>query len=194
MNEYISKKNEINNFEMNNRDNDDLFQNFMEQLEDIKNSEDEKVIDWLHQEVFNQHKVIEATLLIDCVDKFLRLEKIISNVKKDISNLNLEKNEKYFIELIQYFYDFYDKLSKNNIIKDSNRLIKTIIRNINEEDNKFEVLNDEGVKIQQKFNYNTGDDLKVTQTETIEVEKSKEFKHEREIKLKEKKFDLLEER
>lgn len=152
INRYISNKYNKSNFKLKNRSKKDDYRNFSTFLEnEIKNSKDEKIIRWVTLEFLEKLEFIESTLLIENEEKFLRLEKIVSNYKKSIDDIESIENIKTAIELIQNFYDLQDKLYKNKFIGELNRLAKKIFKAMSDENNNWEMDDHNRNKIKREY-------------------------------------------
>ncbi|MCK8827023.1 hypothetical protein MWH25_04575 [Natroniella acetigena] len=160
INKYISNKYEINDFEMKKRNRIKSIEQFRSKIENI-NPEDEKMIEWVYLKLMKETKFMERTIIAKNIEDFLRIEKIVSNTKRRIDELDLIKEHKNRIEIIQNFYNCKDKLLKNNFIGHKNKLIKYA------QENDWKVRNEE---IQAKFNYQV-DDIPLTETRTIKPRK-----------------------
>jgi len=152
INRYISNKYNKSNFKLKNRSKKNDYRKFSTFLEtEIKNSKDEKLIRWVTLEFLEKLEFIESTLLIENEEKFLRLEKIVSNYKKSIDDIESIENIKTAIELIQNFYDLQDKLYKNKFIGELNRLAKKIFKAMSDENNNWEMDDHNRNKIKREY-------------------------------------------
>lgn len=152
INRYISNKYNKSNFKLKNRIKKNDYRKFSTFLEtEIKNSKDEKIIRWVTLEFLEKLEFIESTLLIENEENFLRLEKIVSNYKKSIDDIESIENIKTAIELIQNFYDLQDKLYKNKFIGELNRLAKKIFKAMSDENNNWEMDDHNRNKIKREY-------------------------------------------
>lgn len=178
VNNYISEKYHIQNFELKNRNEDILLKKFHSKMESIKNTKDERLIRWVTDELLEQTDFIESTFFINHTDEFLRVEKILTNSKRELEELNFTIEPRYIINIIQIFYNFKDKLKKNNFIGENNRIIKIILNEITKENNEWEIKNNKAEK-QVKYYF---DDKEILEERKISVKD--QFKGRKDIKKK----------
>ena len=183
INKYISNKCNMSNFKLRNRRETDNYQEFLSSLETkIIDSNDEKIIKWVTLEFLEKLEFIESTLLIENEEKFLRLERIVSNYKKNIDEIESIENKKIVVNLIQDFYDFKDKLYKNKFIGEFNRLYKKIFKAISDEDKDWEI-NDHRNKIKREYKLDDNIIKEMYEiNKTAEGELDSEFEESEEIK------------
>lgn len=163
-NRYLSEKHNINNFALRKRNDITEYDNFMNKLNNLKGTKDEELIKWISLEFLDKVEFIESTLLIDCIDKFLRVEKITTNLENKLEQyISVEDYD--IVEVIQLFYDFKDKLSKNNFIGDKNKLNKVMLKVLSKDN--YNWIPEEN-KIEKKVHYRH-EKKKITETNTYMV-------------------------
>lgn len=178
VNDYISKKYHIQNFELKNRDDNTLLKKFHSKMKSIKNTKDERLIKWVTDELLEQTDFIESTFFVNHTDEFLRVEKIIDNSKKELKELDFTLESRYIINIIQIFYNFKDKLKKNNFIGENNKIKKIILNEITKENSEWEIKNNKAEK-QVKYYFNDKEFL-----EERKISVKDQFKGKKDIKMK----------
>lgn len=143
INKYISKKHQIEDFRLNQKRNYEVYSDFINELQNITDTKEEKLIKWTYLSCLNEITQMESTLFIVEEDQLIRFEKITSNTKRKLKSLEESiENEEYVIALIQNFYEYRDKLKKNKFIGKKNRVRKNILKAISKDNDEWTVSKD----------------------------------------------------
>lgn len=175
INEFIANKYKIDNNILSTRNNNVAYEKFINKINGINDKKDEKLFEWVYLELFEQMKNIETLILVSSFDKFLRVEKIVSNSKKNIEHIQMESNSKCIIDIIQVFYDFKDKLCKNEFVQDSNRVHKILYDVIGRENHDNWRVENGGITKEVSYVYKT---LNCIETKITKIQ-SKDFYKEK---------------
>lgn len=142
VNEFISEKYEIDNFILSNKNDFKLYNRFIDQLENIIDTKEEDIIKWTFVSFLDEIDFMETTLFITEEDQLIRFEKISGNIKRKIEKSKNNNNNKYIILLIQYFYEYKDKLYKNKFIGKTNLLFKKYLKAISQDNDEWKISKD----------------------------------------------------
>lgn len=177
-NKYLSEKYNINNLKFNELKDKSVIEKFQSELSIIKNERDEKLIKWISHELIEQTEFFESTLFIDHIDKFIRTEKITNNSKRKLEELEISNKYNYALKLFDIFYNFKDKLLKNNIIGKNNKVKLLILNSKRNKNNNWKI--ESKNEISQKRHY-TFEDHQITEERKVSLQ-NKYVKTESETK------------
>lgn len=177
-NKYLSEKYNINNLKFKELKDKSVIKRFQSEISIIKNERDENLIKWISHEVIEQTEFIESTIFIDHLDKFIRTEKITNNSKRKLKEMEISNKSNYVLNLFDIFYNFKDKLLKNNIIGKNNKVKLLILNSKKNKNNNWKIESEN--KISQK-KYYTFEDHQITEERKVTL-KNKYVKTDSETK------------